>query len=358
MAYLLPIGPFHPALDEPVCYKLEIEGAKVKSVEIELGFNHRGVEAYLACLLPHQIVSAAAQICGKCSYANSLSVVSALEKLAGLIPPPRAVYVRTIISELERAVSHLANSARLLRMLGMNLLAGRLEEEAEGVRQLLAATGNRVHDTFNTPGGILRALYLPMEFQAAVERLRKNIYESVSQTLDNTHLEKRIWNCGIISTPLAEEYGLVGPIARASNIPEDVRRAEPYAAYGELDFRVITQTSGGMFARLAVRLLEALESMNIAGQALQKMPGGSLKDDLMPSSFPAGEEVSVAVESPRGTLLCYAAADEKGQLARLKLRPPTVANLPALVLALPGQDAEDAAALLVSLDYCFACGER
>ncbi|MEI7554082.1 hypothetical protein [Candidatus Chlorohelix sp.] len=359
MPYLLPIGPWHPALDEPVCYKLEIHGTKIEKVEIELGFNHRGVEGLLTQLLPHQLPGVVAQICGKCSYANTLAVTLALEKLSGLNPPLRANYIRTVMAELERAASHLANSARTLRMLGKRLIASRLEEEAEGVRQLLAASGNRIHDTFSIPGGIMRTLALPMEFQVAVERLRKNVYESVSQLLDNRQLEHRTEHIGVISAELADEYGLVGTVARASDIPDDIRRSEPYAAYGELDFRVVTQNSGSLYARLVVRLLEALESLNLAGQALLKMPEGKLKDEqLLPSAFPPDKEVYSLVESPRGALFCYVASDEKGCIARLKLRPPTMCNLPALPFSLLGQDVEDAGALLVSLDYCMACGER
>jgi len=358
MPYLLPIGPWHPALDEPVIFKLEIAGSRIEKVEIELGFNHRGVEGWLPQLLPHQMLPPLSQLCGKCSYANTLVGAMALEKLAGLTPPSRVCYLRTVTAELERAVSHLTNCAKVLRMLGLNLLGGRLEEEAEGVRQLLAATGNRVYDTFNLLGGTMRALQLPLEFQSAVERLRKNIYESVNQIIDNRQLERRTTNIGLISPVAADEYNLVGPIARACDLPDDLRRSEPYGAYGELEFRVITQRSGSLFARIAVRLLESLESLNIVTQALLMMPEGGLNDQLLPPLFPPNTEASALVESPRGALFCYAATDEKGKLARLKLRPPTLVNLPALALGLLGQEVDDAAALLVSFDYCFACGER
>jgi NADH-quinone oxidoreductase subunit D len=358
MAYLLPIGPWHPALDEPIIYKLEVAEGKIDRVEIELGFNHRGVEGLLPCLLPHQILSTVSHLCGKCSYANSIAVATALESLAGLEVPWRVQYLRTVAAELERAVSHLTNSAKTLRMLGVNILAGRFEEEAEGVRQLLAATGNRVYDTFTLLGGAMRPIQLPLEFQTAVERLRKNIYESVSQLLDNHQLERHIVTLGYISPEIADEYALVGPIARASDIPDDIRRSYPYAAYGELDFRVVTQTGGNLFSRLAVRLLETLESLNLVGQALRAKPEGNLKEELLPSAFPANMEVSAMVETPRGALFVYVAADEKGQLTRIKLRPPTLVNLPALPVSLLSQELEDAAALLVSLDYCFACAER
>jgi Ni,Fe-hydrogenase III large subunit len=262
------------------------------------------------------------------------------------------------MAELERAVSHLSNVARVLRMLGINLPAARLEEESEGVRQLLAASGNRVYDTINLIGGAMRNLSLPLEFLSAAEKLRKNIYESVNQLLDNRQLARRTVGIGVISFEQAAEYSLAGTIARAAELPEDTRSLEPYAAYAGLQFRVINQRGGDVFSRLAVRLLEALESMNIVTQAVQNMPDGIVYDEFMPPVFPENCDAAVSVESPRGELFCFATADESGKLARLHLRPPTTVNLPALPLSLLNQEVEDAAAILASLDYCWACGER
>jgi len=358
MAYLLPIGPFHPSLDEPVAYKLEVVGTKIDSVEIEFGFNHRGVEAGLPGLLAQQILAQISRLCGKCSYANTLVVAMALEKLAGVVPPVRASYLRVVTAELERAASHLGSTARVLRLLGLNVGAARLEGETEGLRQLLAATGNRIYDTFTLPGGAMRAPYLTPDFQNAVELLRKNIYESVNSLLDNRQLQRRTLKVGLIGGQEAAMYSLVGPIARASDTQEDWRTFEPYAAYADLDFRVITQRRGDLFSRLAVRLLESLESLNIVSQVLLHLPEGTLNDSLMPPMYEPCSEATAIIESPRGQLLCYVAADENGQLGRLKLNPPTLTNLAALPLALTGQEADDAPALLASLDYCFSCAER
>lgn len=358
MAYLLPVGPWHPALDEPVVFQLEIAGTRIEKVEIELGFNHRGVEALLPTLLPHQLIAVTAQLCGKCSYANALVAALALEKLGGITVPPRAQYLRTIAAELERAASHLTNIARCLRLLGINLPAARLEEEREGLRQLLAATGNRVYDTFNLLGGAMRSPQFSPEYLSAVEKLRKNVYDSVHQLLDNRQLERRTIGIGAIGFEASGEYGLVGPVARACDMPDDTRRFTPYAAYADLELRVITQRGCDLFSRLAVRALESLESLNLVSQALRRLPEGGLHDEMLPPLFPACGEASALVESPRGEVFCYVAADEQGKLSRVKLRPPTTRNLPALPLSLLAQEADDAAAILTSLDYCFSCGER
>jgi Ni,Fe-hydrogenase III large subunit len=358
MTYLLPIGPWHPVLDEPVVYKIEASGTQIQKVEIELGFNHRGIEQAILRQPPHRILTTISHICGKCSFANATAAALVLEKLAGVEAPPRTQYLRVIMTELERAASHLSNVARTLRMLGINLPAARLEEEAEGVRQLLAATGNRVYDTMTLIGGAMRNLSLPLEFLSAAEKLRKNIYESVNQLLDNRQVARRTVNIGVVNFEQAAEYSLVGTIARASELPEDIRRTDPYAAYADLQFRVINQRGGDVFSRLAVRLLEALESMNIVTQAVQNMPDGIVYDETLPPVFPEDSDASISVETPRGELFCYAASDETGKLARLRLRPPTTANLAALPLSLINQEVEDAAAILASLDYCWACGER
>lgn len=358
MSYLLPVGPWHPALDEPVVYKLEVAGSKIENVQVELGYNHRGVEKVLACLLPHQVLAPAAQLCGKCSYANTLAVAMALEKLAGLPVPPRAEYFRLIAAELERAASHLTSIARTLRLLGINITAARLEQEAEGVRQLLAATGNRVYDTFSVLGGAMRAPLISADFLTAVEKLRKNIYESANQLLDNRQLERRTVGVGAIDPADTLEWALTGPVARAAELALDTRRTDPYGAYREVEVRVVSQRRGDLFARLAVRALESLESLNIVNGALRNLPEGSLHEDLMPPLYPAEAEATALVETPRGQLLCYVASDSEGKLARLKLRPPTIANLPTVGLTLIGQETDDAAAIIASLDFCFACAER
>lgn len=358
MSYLLPVGPWHPALDEPVVYRLEVTGSQIQSVEIELGYNHRGVEKSLPCLLPHQILAPAAQLCGKCSFANTLALALALEKLSGLQAPPRAEYFRLIGAELERAASHLASLSRTLRLLGIQLTAARLEQEAEGVRQLMAATGNRVYDTYSVLGGAMRAPQVSSEFLTAVEKLRKNIYESANHLLDNRQLERRTVGVGALEPAATLEWGLTGPIARAAELALDTRRSDPYGAYLEMDVRVVTQRRGDLFSRLAVRALEALESLNLVNGALRNLPEGGLHDEMLPALFPPEQETISLVETPRGQLLCYVASDESGRLARIKFRPPTLANLPAIALTLPGQETEDAAAIIASLDLCFACAER
>jgi Ni,Fe-hydrogenase III large subunit len=358
MAYLLPVGPWHPALDEPVVYKLEVTGTRIEHVEIELGYNHRGVEKLLPCFLPHQLLAPVAQLCGKCSFANTLGVATALEKLAGMQPPARAEYLRLIAAELERAASHLASVARTLRLLGVPISAARMEEEAEGVRQLLAVTGNRIYDTFSVIGGAMRAPQLSPDFLSAVENLRKNVYESANQLLDSRQLERRTVGVGAIDPADTLEWGLTGPVARAAELALDTRSTDPYGAYRELEIRVVTQRRGDLFSRLAVRALEALESLNLVSNALRNLPEGELRGAVMPPIFPSDREAMSLVETPRGQLLCYVASDSDGKLTRLKLRPPTLANLPMLALTLPGQEADDAAAIIASLDFCFACAER
>ncbi len=358
MAYLLPVGPWHPALDEPVVYKLEVAGSKIENVQVELGYNHRGVERALTDLLPHQILAPVAQLCGKCSFANTMAVGLALEKLAGVAPPPRTTYFRLIAAELERAASHLTSLARTLRLLGIGLTAARLEEEAEGVRQLLAATGNRIYDTYTVLGGAMRAPQVGPEFLTAAEKLRKNIYESVNGLLDSRQLERRTVGVGAIDGANALEWGLTGPVARATELALDTRRSDPYGAYWEIEVRIVTQRRGDLFARLAVRALESLESMNLVNNALRNLPEGSLHDHTLPMLFPPCQDATALVETPRGQLLCFATSDEEGRITRLKLRPPTIANLPAIALTLPGQEADDAAAIIASLDFCFACAER
>ncbi len=358
MAYLLPLGPWHPALDEPVLYKFEVSQTSIQKVEIELGFNHRGAEELLPRLLPHQFLPLISHICGKCSFANTLAAVLSFEKLADLEVSPRTYYLRTISVELERAASHLANIARCLRLMGINIPAARLEDEGEGLRRLLALTGNRVYDSFNFIGGCTVKLQVGPEQLIEIEKLRKEVYESVNRLLENHQLERRAIGIGIITPEAASEFGLVGPVGRASGTQQDTRTQENYLVYRDLDFRVVSQRGSDLYSRLVVRGLEALESLNLITQAARSLPEESPEAGLVPALFPALAEVSVLVESPRGQLLCYVATNEKGRLSRIKFRTPTSRNLPALPLSLNGQEADDAAPIIASLDFCFACGEK
>ena len=231
MAYLLPVGPWHPALDEPVVYKLEVAGNKIETVEMDLGYNHRGVEKILPGLLPHQILAPAAQICGKCSYANTLAVAMVLEKLAGLEVSARVEYFRVIAAELERAASHLGSIARTLRLLGIQLIAARLEEEAEGVRQLLAATGNRIYDTFSVMGGLMRAPQVSSEFLRPPKNSARIFTSRLTSCWKTASWSAARSVSGVIDPAAALEWGLTGPIARSSELALDTRRSEPYAAY-------------------------------------------------------------------------------------------------------------------------------
>jgi ech hydrogenase subunit E len=176
--------------------------------------------------------------------------------------------------------------------------------------------------------------------------------------LENRQIERRTVGVGTIDPAATLEYGLSGPLARAAELALDTRRTDPYSAYLELSVRVVTQKTGDIFARLAVRALESLESLNIVNTALRNLPEGGLHDELMPPVFPANCEATSFVETPRGQMVCYTATDDEGCLARLKLRPPTLANLTTVALALPNGEVDDAAAIIASLDFCFSCAER
>ena len=363
MAYLLPIGPYHPALDEPAGLNFEIEDGRVAGVEIALGYNHRGVEAILPDLPPHRMLAPIARLCGKDAHANSLAFLTAFERLIEYEAPERADFVRVIGAELERVASHFGNSARVLRLLGFDIFAARLELHAEAVRQLLQIIGsNRVFNNLLFIGGLIRSPRIDDDYVAAVERLRKAAYTTAGRVLNSHALAERCVGVGVVGADEVGLNSLSGPIARAANSSLDWRYIAPYAAYSALDVRSITRQGGDMFARLTLRLLEGVESLNVVLRALRDMPGGSLTydegDGRLPGALPANADVSVHVESPRGDLLCYIATDERGAVSRVRLRPPTLLNVAALPLAAAGADVSDVPAIVASLDYCFACADR
>ena len=152
----------------------------------------------------------------------------------------------------------------------------------------------------------------------------------------------------------AYELGLVGPTARGSGVAQDMRTLG-YAAFSELDFEPVLETTGDCYARSKVRFREILQSIDLIRQAIAKIPEGDIQVKV--KGRPTGETV-VRVEQPRGELLYYIKADGNKNLARLRIRTPTFANIPALVTMLPGQWLSDVPVIVLSIDPCISCTER
>lgn len=356
----LPVGPQHPALDlESIHFTFEVDGERVVSVTPRLGYMHRGIEKLAENRTYQQNIHLVERICGICSQAHAICFAQAVEEIAEIEVPDRARYLRTIIAELERIQNHFLWLGVAAHEIGFQTLFMYTWRDRELVLDVVEAmTGKRVNYGINTIGGLKRDL-LPQHhklLQKTLDQLEtRSAYYKKICTTEPTIL-KRTVDIGILPQTQALALGAVGPTARASSVAHDVRRDDPYAAYDEIPFTVITSDGCDVASRLYVRLDELFESINIIRYALAHLPGGKI---LVPAPrvIPDGDAIS-RVEAPRGEDFHYVRANGTTKPARLKVRAPTLANILPLCNMFTGMNIADIPVVIAGIDPCIACAER
>jgi len=355
----VPIGPQHPALKEPESFLISLHGEKITDATIKLGYNHRGIEKGCEERSYIRDLYLVERICGICSHSHSTCFVQAVEEIAGLEIPPRAKYIRTLISELERIHSHLLWLGVAGHEVGFDTLLMYTWRDREVVMDVLALiSGNRVNYSMNTIGGVRRDI-TPKQKEEVLKATgileeRTKYYIWLAQN-ESTLLE-RLSKVGTLSRDDAERLGAVGPTARASGIAHDVRKDDPYAAYAELDFKVITANQCDVYGRTLVRLGELMESYSMVRQIMQKLPDGPISIKA-PRKIPAGQAVS-RYEAPRGEDFHYVRSNGTDKPDRVKVRAPTLANIQAVAKMLEGGYLADLPIVIAAIDPCFSCTDR
>ena len=360
MSYRIPIGPYHPALEEPYKLNLVCDGEKVRDAELHIGFNFRGIE-YLAERRNYfQVIALMERVCGICSNVHTLSICQALERLTEIEPAPRALYIRVIMAELERLHSHVLWAGVAGKLMGfktMFMTCFLLREKVMDALEIIS--GNRVNYAMNRVGGVNRDITDPDAVLKVVEVLEREVNRVIIPVFaSNRTLLARCAGVGVLTREEAKAYGVVGPTARASGLPQDIRRAAPYAAYDQMEFSVPVETAGDVRARLTVRALEILESCRILRQALTNLPDGDWWGPTEEFEVPEGTAIS-RVEGPRGEVIYSVTADgENDTPRRVKVRTPTYANMPSVRLMLRGARLADAPLIQASVDPCYSCTDR
>ena len=355
----VPFGPQHPALKEPTNFEFDVDGDIVVGVKPRIGYNHRGVEKAFELRTYLQNVFLAERICGICSAAHSTAYVQAIEELLGVEAPPRAKYIRVIIFELERIESHLLWVGVAAHEIGFDTLFMYVWRDREAVMSLMEQiSGNRVHYGMNTIGGVRRDITpeLTTKIKQALDYFEERIKYYLSMIKTEQTILKRTVGVGVLTSADAVKLCAVGPTLRASGIKNDVRADDPYIAYGEIPFNVITHLEGDVFSRLRVRVEELVETIGIIRYALDHLPTGATRIKV-PLAVPKGEAVS-RVEAPRGELIHYAKSNGTTKLERYKVRAPTLANLPSVCQTLMGSHLADVPIILAGIDPCFSCMDR
>ena len=358
MTEIIPIGPYHPLQEEPEFFRLHVEGEKVVKLDIEIGHNHRGIEKLAESKSWDQVVFLVERICGICSTSHPAASVLAMEDLAGIEVPERAQYIRTVVCELERIHSHLLWLGLAGHFIGYNTVWMWAWKYRETVCDILEKiSGNRQSYSMFKVGGVRRDILeadIP-HIQKSLDRLKPVLNMFKGAVMDDPVLGLRMKKVGPLTARQARDYAVVGPTARASGIAIDVRKDNPYFAYGWVKFDTIVLHEGDVFAKAVIRILEMYESVKIIEQCLQNMKSGSV--DLDVKELPPGEGIGRA-EAPRGEVFHYIRSDGSNLPIRYKIRAPSYVNVFSNEAACVGQTVADAALILAAVDPCYCCTER
>jgi ech hydrogenase subunit E len=354
MSYRIPIGPYHPALEEPYKLDLTCSGETVVEAQMTIGFNFRGIE-YLAERRNYlQDIALVERVCGICSNVHSLSFCQTVEQLNGLEVPERALYIRVVLAELERLHSHFLWSGVAAKLIGFKTVFMACFTMREKVMDALSAiSGNRVNYGMNRIGGVNRDVTDPASILAILDNLENGIRNTINPIfLEDATVASRCKGVGILTREHAIAMGAVGPLARASGIGQDIRKAAPYAAYDRFEFQVPVEEAGDVRARLVVHALEMIESCKILRQALSSLPGGPIHTPTPTGAkfkVAAGTAVSRA-EAPRGEVLYVVTSDGTDIPKRVRVRTPTFMNMATVRLTVLGQELADSPLIQASCD--------
>jgi membrane-bound hydrogenase subunit alpha len=355
---IIPIGPYHPLQEEPEFFKLHVDGETVVDIDIDIGYNHRMIEKIAESKSFDQVTFLVERICGICSTSHPFAYVNAIEDILGVQVPERALYIRTVIAELERIHSHLLWLGLAGHFLGYNTVwmwAWKAREPILDIFERVA--GNRNNYAMFKPGGIRRDMY-EEDFPWIKKTLKSlipvfNMFKGA--VMDDPVLRARTEGIGVLTERDVHDYALVGPTARASGSVIDIRKINPYAAYDKVEWKVAVQNGGDVFAKLIVRVLELYESIDIIIQCLDKMPKGEI--DLNIKDVPPGEGIG-RHEAPRGEVIHYVMSDGTNRPARHKVRAPSYMNVASNKKAVIGHTISDATIILAAVDPCYCCTER
>ena len=348
------MGPQHPATHGVFRMVLTLDGERVVDVYPHIGYLHRGSERLAEGENFQQITTLFDRLDYVSNFNNEWVYVRAVEKALGVEVPPRADYIRLILSELNRIASHLLFYGTYGLDIGaMNpVMIGfrdreRIQEIFEGV------TGARMMHNYFRIGGVKEDVpdgFVPA-VRALLDQLRQGYDEARNTLTESEIFIERTAGIGAISAEEMLDYGVTGPVLRSAGIDFDIRKADPYSVYEELDFRVPTGQTGDCYDRYMVRMLEIEQSISIVDQALDKMPDGPITSRVPRIIRPPQGDVYVHGENPRGDLGVYLVSSGGTTLPyRLKIRGPSFCNLMALPAMVRGSYLADATVILGSMD--------
>jgi ech hydrogenase subunit E len=303
------------------------------------------------------MVQVVERVCGICSCIHAHNYCMCIEDLMGLEVPPRADYLRVIWSELHRMHSHLLWLGLLADGFGMESLFMQVWRLRERILDVLEGTaGNRVIISVNRVGGTRRDMSDDQLrwILRMLDELEQDLDKIKPVIVDDYTIKKRTVGKGVMTREQAYELGAAGPTLRGSGVVQDVRTTK-YGAYKYVDFEPVVETDGDSYARMLVRFREVYGSIDLVRQLIAKIPAGEIW--VKPKGRPEGEIVR-RTEQSRGELMYYVKAVGDKYLDRVRIRTPTFANVPPLLVMLPGCEMADVPVIALSIDPCISCTER
>ena len=354
---VIPFGPQHPVLPEPIHFDLVTEDEKIIDAIPSISYVHRGLERLVEKRDYVDFVQIADRICGLCSFMHSLGYCQAVEQVMAVEVPERALYLRTIWAELSRIHSHIfwlgvAADAFGFESLFMQCL--RLRESVLNIFE--ETTGARVILAVCKVGGVRRDIDAET-LKGIVNRMTamRSMMEEISNVfISDYSIQHRLSGVGVLSREDAYTLGCVGPMARASGLHLDMRTLG-YAAYKYLDVEPVVESAGDCYARCLVRIRENYHSIDLIRQAVEKIPEGPV--EVKVKGAPNGEYFS-RVEQPRGEVIHYVKGNGSRFLQRFRVRVPTFSNIPSMIKMLKGSELADVPNIILTLDPCISCTER
>ena len=375
---ILNMGPQHPATHGVLRLVLRLDGETVIACVPELGYLHRGYEKLAENMSYYEFIPHTDRLDYISPMANNVAWVLAVEKLAGIEAPPRAQYIRMMVAELARITSHLVAIGTFAMDVGaLTILLWTFREREKILDIWDMLCGARFTNSYTRIGGVANDVQPEVlaKVKWFLDQFDDNLTECEKLLNTNRIFIERLDGIGVISKEDAIDFGFTGPNIRACGVEFDLRRAQPYLNYEEMDFNIPVYSEGDCLARYFVRADEARESAKIVRQILEKMPQGEillnqpkkvlpkkaeiytkmeeLINDFMIVNFginpPAGE-IYHAIEGSKGELGFYLVSKGEGHPWKCKIRSPSFCNLQALSKLVVGHMISDVVAIIGSLD--------
>jgi NADH-quinone oxidoreductase subunit D len=375
---ILSMGPQHPSTHGVLRLVLELEGETVVRAVYDIGYLHTGFEKSFERLTYSQDITLTDRMDYLAPLSNNLGFCLATEKLLDLEIPPKAQFIRVLLTELTRIQSHLVwLGTHAIDIGAMSVFLYCFREREDILRIFEMVSGQRMMTSYFRIGGL--ALEPPLGFAERVDKFIKTFPAKIDE-YEGLLTRNPIWmvrtqGVGTISAADAVAYGVSGPSLRGSGVKWDIRKAQPYSSYDRFNFDVPTRPEGDVYARYLVRLAEMRESVKIVRQALDGIPEGPVRANAPHIVLPEREsmktsiealiyhfkivtegfhppigEVYQSIESPRGELAIYMVSDGSPRPFRCHVRAPSFANLQALPKIIEGRLIADVVACIGSID--------